>query len=250
MATYVIADLHLSEAVGCNKSMEVFGRRWTGYTEKIRKNWEALIAPEDTVIIPGDISWALSLREAEADLRFVDSLPGTKYLAKGNHDLWWSSMAKNLAACAEWGLSTLRFLFNNAYETEDFIFAGSRGWFFDEDANGVPDGVDFDKIVAREAGRLRLSLNAAKQCSGYAEKETIAFMHFPPVWNGREVSPIVDTLREFDIKRCYVGHIHGNYFAPPSVLHGGIEFSLVSADYLDFIPRIISKNPSFCENFN
>ena len=250
MATYVIADLHLSEAVGCNKSMEIFGRRWTGYTEKIRKNWEALVAPEDTVIIPGDISWALALPEAEADLRFVDSLPGTKYLAKGNHDLWWSSMTKNLAACEGWGLGTLHFLFNNAHETEDFILAGSRGWFFDEDATGVPDGVDFEKVVAREAGRLRLSLNAAKQCPGYTTKETIAFMHFPPVWNGRAVASIVDVLSEFGIRRCYVGHVHGNYTAPPITEYRGIEFILASADYLDFVPRIIHKNPCFCENFN
>lgn len=239
MATYVIADLHLSEAVGCNKSMDVFGRRWIGYTEKIKKNWEALITPEDTVIIPGDISWALGLSEAEADLRFIDALPGTKYLGKGNHDLWWSSMAKNLAACEKWGLTTLRFLFNNAYETDEFILAGSRGWFFDEDATGMPDGVDFDKVVAREAGRLRMSLTAAQQCAGYAEKETLAFMHFPPVWNGREVTPIFSILQEFGIKRCYVGHIHGNYTVPPYVEHGGVEFILVAADYLDFVPRIV-----------
>ena len=238
MATYVIADLHLSEAVGCNKSMEIFGRRWTGYTEKIRKNWEALIKDEDTVIIPGDISWALDLSEAEADLRFVDSLPGTKYLGKGNHDLWWSSMTKNLATCEKWGLSTLRFLFNNAYETDDFILAGSRGWFFD-DAAGIPDGVDFDKIVAREAGRLRMSLTAARACAGYAKKETLAFMHFPPVWNGREVAPIVDTLAEFGVSRCFVGHIHGNYTVRPNVEYRGIEFTLVSADYLDFVPHVI-----------
>lgn len=245
MATYVIADLHLSEAVGCNKSMEVFGRRWTGYTEKIRKNWEALVNPEDSVIIPGDISWALALADAEADLRFVDSLPGTKYLTKGNHDLWWSSMAKNLAACQKWELSTIRFLFNNAYETDEFILAGSRGWFFDEDASGAPAGVDFDKVIAREAGRLRMSLSAAGNCDGYGKKETIAFMHFPPVWNGREVTPILDTLIEFGIKRCYVGHIHGNYLAPPLIEHRGIEFILVSADYLDFIPRIILPNSFF-----
>ena len=245
MATYVIADLHLSEGVGCNKSMDIFGRRWTGYTEKIKKNWEALITPEDTVIVPGDISWALALGDAEADLRFIDRLPGTKYLLKGNHDLWWSSMAKNLAACERWGLSTLRFLFNNAYETDDFILVGSRGWFFDEDAAGMPEGVDFDKVVAREAGRLRLSLTAARECTGYGEKEALTFMHFPPVWNGREVSPIIDTLLEFEIKRCYVGHIHGNYTAAPYFEHRGIEFILVSADYLDFVPRIIQPNSFF-----
>lgn len=236
MATYVIADPHLSEGVGQSKSMEVFGRRWTGYTEKFIKNWRAMITPEDSVVIPGDISWALSLAEAEADLRLIDSLPGKKILGKGNHDLWWSSMAKNHAACRAWGLDTLSFLYNNAAETEEFILAGSRGWFFDEDANGVPEGVDFEKIVAREAGRLRMSLTAAEHIRGNSDRETVVFMHFPPVWNGREVTPFLDVLSEFRITRCFVGHIHGNYTAPPSFTHRGIDFTLVSADYLDFVP--------------
>ena len=239
MSTYVIADLHLSEAEGCNKSMEVFGRRWTGYTEKIRKNWCAIITPEDDVVIPGDISWALSLQEAESDLRFVDSLPGRKFLGKGNHDLWWSSMTKNLRAAEEWGLSSLRFLYNNAIETEEFILAGSRGWFYDESSGGIPEGTDFDKIIAREAGRLRLSLSAARTLGSYGQKETLAFMHFPPVWNGSTVRPIVDVLKEYGIRRCYCGHIHGNYTAPPMLEYDGISFILVSADYLDFVPRLI-----------
>lgn len=242
MATYVIADLHLSEGVGKSKSMEVFGRRWTGYTEKLLKNWSAIIGPEDDVVLPGDISWALSLNEAEADLRFIDALPGRKILSKGNHDLWWSSMTKNIAACQTWGATSLQFLFNNAIETDDFIITGSRGWFFDEDATGVPEGVDFAKIVAREVGRLRMSLTAAKALPGAQQKEILTFMHFPPVWNGREVTPFLDVLVEFGIKRCYVGHIHGNYTAPPRITHHGIEFTLVSADYLDFVPLRIQKN--------
>lgn len=239
MATFVIADLHLSEAVGCHKSMEVFGRRWTGYTEKLKRNWCALISPEDDVIIPGDISWALSLAEAEADLRFVDALPGRKHLGKGNHDLWWSSMTKNLAACEAWGLSSLRFIYNNAIETGEYILAGSRGWFYDEDATGVPEGVDFNKIVAREAGRLRLSLNAARSLPGADQKETLVFMHFPPVWNGSTVEPLLEVLKEYEVRRCFFGHIHGTYTVPGAFTHDGIKFSLISADFLDFVPRII-----------
>ena len=239
MATYVIADLHLSEGEGCNKSMDIFGRRWTGYTEKLKRNWNALVLPEDTVVIPGDVSWALGLPEAEADLRFVDSLPGRKILIKGNHDLWWSSMTKNRNACEAWGLPTLNFLFNNAIETEDYIFAGSRGWFYDEAATGVPDGVDFEKILSREAGRLRMSLTAAAAIPASATKETVVFMHFPPIWNGSVVEPILSVLSEFGVRRCYHGHIHGNYTSPPSTVYRGIEFFLISADYLDFIPRII-----------
>ena len=94
MAVYVLSDLHLSTNTKTNKSMEVFGSRWRGYMERIETNWRRLVEPCDTVIIPGDISWALGIDEALADLRFIDSLPGTKYLGKGNHDFWWSTQKK------------------------------------------------------------------------------------------------------------------------------------------------------------
>ena len=97
MSLFAIADLHLSTLVSTDKSMEIFGRRWTGYTEKLRQSWEALITDEDTVIIPGDISWALTLEEAKSDLMFLDALPGKKILGKGNHDFWWSTMKKHTA---------------------------------------------------------------------------------------------------------------------------------------------------------
>ncbi len=245
MATYVIADLHLSEAEGCGKSMDVFGRRWTGYTEKIKKNWCALVEDDDEVILPGDISWALSLDEAEADLRFIDALPGKKILGKGNHDLWWSSMTKNQNACAKWGLTSLSFLYNNAHETKEFIIAGTRGWFYDDDATGVPEGTDFQKLIAREAGRLRMSLTAAAALPSAGTKETLAFLHFPPVWGETTVAPFIDTLTEFGIKRCYFGHIHGNYLAPSHTVYRGIEFALISADYLDFVPRYITPDTTF-----
>ena len=63
MAIYVIGDLHLSTNASTNKSMEKFGRRWLGYAEKLRKNWEAVVTPADTVVIPGDISWAMKMDE-------------------------------------------------------------------------------------------------------------------------------------------------------------------------------------------
>ncbi|MBQ2718677.1 MAG: metallophosphoesterase, partial [Clostridia bacterium] len=132
MSTFVIADLHLSLGEECNKPMDVFGRRWTGYVEKLESRWRDLVTDADDVILPGDISWALTLSDARTDLAFIDSLPGRKYIGKGNHDFWWSSMAKLRAAKEEWQLSTLSFLYNNAIETEDFILAGTRGWFLEE----------------------------------------------------------------------------------------------------------------------
>ena len=243
MSVYTIADLHLSTHEDTNKPMEVFGHRWQDYTNRIEKNWKKLVNESDTVIIGGDISWALSLEESLSDLKFIDALPGKKILGKGNHDFWWCTMKKHREFFEKHGIKTIDFLFNNAYEVEDFIIAGSRGWFHDEDASGVPDNSDFDKLVNREGQRLKMSLNEAmKLKENSPDKEIIVFMHFPPFWCGKASENIVSVLKEFDIKRLYFGHIHGNYTCPPSFEYEGIKMSLVSADYLEFIPKYIEKN--------
>ena len=211
MSTYAISDLHLSTLDSTNKSMEVFGNRWTNYTERLMANWKHLVTDEDTVIIPGDVSWALSLDEALSDIKFIDSLPGKKILAKGNHDFWWSTMKKHTEFFQKHDITTISFLFNNAHETEDFIIAGTRGWYHDEDATNAPSNVDFDKLVNRETQRLRTSLDAAmllKKAS--PQKEIVVFTHFPPYWNGKEAEQTISLLKQYEIKRVYYGHIHGN----------------------------------------
>ncbi len=240
MSLFVIADLHLSTLESTDKSMEVFGRAWQDYMTRIENNWRRLVKEEDTVVIPGDISWALSLEEAESDFRFLDSLPGRKILGKGNHDFWWCTMKKHSAFFGELGIGSISFLFNNAHETEDFIIAGTRGWYNDEDAQNAPDNADFEKLTNREALRLRASLTEAKRLKEISpEKEIIAFMHFPPYWNGKASDSLIEILKEFGVKRVYYGHIHGNYTAEPSFAYDGIEMNIISADYLKFIPKIV-----------
>ncbi len=240
MSIFTISDLHLSTLKATNKSMEVFGARWQDYTKRLEKNWKKLVTEEDTVIIPGDISWALSLSEAESDLKFLDALPGKKILGKGNHDFWWSTMKKHEAFFAEKGITTISFLFNNAYTAEKYIIAGTRGWYHDEEAQNQPNPTDFDKLTNREALRLKTSLNEAKKLKElYPDKELLVFTHFPPFWNGKASENIISTLLEFDVKRLYFGHIHANYTLPASFEYSGMEMTLVSADYLSFTPKII-----------
>ncbi len=240
MSLFVIADLHLSTLESTDKSMEVFGRAWQDYMTRIENNWRRLVKEEDTVVIPGDISWALSLAEAESDFRFLESLPGRKILGKGNHDFWWCTMKKHSAFFEELGIGSVSFLFNNAHETEGFIIAGTRGWYNDEDAQNAPDNADFEKLTNREALRLRASLTEAKKLKELSpEKEIIAFMHFPPFWNGKASDSLIEILKEFEVKRVYYGHIHGNYTVEPSFVYDGIEMSIISADYLKFIPKIV-----------
>ncbi|HBJ18223.1 MAG TPA: serine/threonine protein phosphatase [Clostridiales bacterium] len=242
MSLFTIADLHLSTDSKTNKSMEVFGSRWKDYTSRLETNWRAVVSDGDTVVIPGDISWALTLEEAKCDLLFLESLPGKKILGKGNHDFWWTTMKKHERFFEEAGIHSLSFLYNNAHETEDFIIAGSRGWYNDPDAVKSPNPSDFSKVTARELGRLKTSLDAARVLAGKSGKEILAFTHFPPVWNGEASEEIVSLLLSYGVRRTYFGHIHGNYTVPPETEYRGIRFTLISADYLSFLPRVIRKD--------
>lgn len=238
MSVYTIADLHLSE--GTEHPMDVFGSRWSNYTEKICKNWNALVKDTDTVILPGDISWGLTPEESLADFTLLESLPGKKLLGKGNHDFWWATAAKLGRFFQEHELSSLSLLYNNALVVEDFIVAGTRGWFLDEEQQNTVGAVDFAKMIHREAQRLEISLTAARSLqSTNREKEILVFLHFPPVWKGYICRELVSLLESFGIKRCYFGHIHGVYQCPPSTQLGGIEYHLVSSDYLNFCPKRI-----------
>ena len=239
MSIFTMADLHLSLTV--NKPMNIFGSRWIDHTEKIKKNWCAIVNEDDTVIIPGDISWAIDYDEAILDFQFIESLPGKKLLGKGNHDYWWGTMSKNRAFCDKLGLKTIDFLFNNAYKVEDYIICGTRGWYVDEKLQSTTNDVEYTKIVAREASRLRTSLEEAKKLQENDE-QILVFFHFPPVFNSFVCEEFVDILQEYGIKNCYFGHIHGSYAVPKSTTYKGIAFTLISADYLNFVPMIVMPN--------
>ena len=236
MSIFTIADLHLSLSV--NKPMDVFGSRWSNHTEKIKKNWCAIVNNDDTVIIPGDISWGIDYEEAQNDFKFIEELPGKKILGKGNHDYWWGTMAKNTAFCEENGFKTISFLFNNAFKVEDYIICGTRGWYVDEKLQSTTNDVEYTKIVAREASRLRTSLEEARKLQENGE-QILVFFHFPPVFNSFVCDEFINILKEYEIKNCYFGHIHGSYNVPKTFEYKDISFTLVSADFLSFVPMIL-----------
>lgn len=242
MSIFSIADLHLSH--GTNKQMDVFGSRWIGYMAKIEKYWRAVVNDNDFVIIPGDISWAMSLEAAESDLVFIDKLPGKKLLGKGNHDYWWDSMTKMKNALAKWNITTIDFLHNNAFIVEDYIICGTRGWYIDEKQQNTPTDVDYKKILTREVLRLDMSLSDAVKKRTDAEildgykREILVFLHFPPVFKNFICREFIDKLKEYGIKHCYFGHIHGVYEVSRTTEFEGITFTQISADFLNFIPMI------------
>ncbi len=238
MAVFVIADLHLATADE-QKSMEVFGKRWKNYIEKIQDNWRAVVTENDTVIIPGDISWGLATQDALSDLLWLEALPGKKIIMKGNHDFWWSTVSKLTAFFDANNIKSIDVLNNNAIEVENYIIAGSRGWFTDKTMQNTDGDIDYNKIVNRESIRLKMSLERATELKGNSDKEIIAFLHFPPIWGDFECEPIIDLLCSYNIKRCYFGHIHGNYANPDCFEHKNIKFFIISADFLDFLPKIV-----------
>ena len=235
MSLFSIADLHLSLSV--DKPMDKFGYRWTDYTEKLEKRWRAVVSDGDTVIVPGDISWGIDLNEALADLKFIDSLPGRKIFGKGNHDYWWSTVTKMNAFFKEHGITTIEFLYNNAIEAEDYIIAGTRGWYVEEKLQ-VTENADYEKIVARENQRLEMSLREAVKIRGERDIPILVYFHFPPVFKSFRCNEFIETMKKYGIKNCYFGHIHSNYSIPRTTETDGISMTIISADYLDFIPMI------------
>ena len=229
MAIYAISDLHLS--FGNNKPMDIFGVNWENHTEKIKTDWLKKVKNDDLVLLPGDFSWAMYLQDTYQDFEYLNKLPGKKLLLKGNHDYWWTTLNKLRTFVEEEKFSNIDFIYNNAYEFENKIIVGTRGWSFGESEEDK-------KIAKREAMRLELSINEGKKLYG-KEKEIIAFMHYPPIINSHivknEPSDYVRVMQKYGIKKCFYGHLHstsiqeavdGNYF--------GIEFKLVSADGVDF----------------
>ena len=240
MSLFVIADLHLSTLDSTNKSMEVFGTKWANYTKRLEVAWKSIVTEKDTVIVPGDISWALTLEEAESDLRFLDQLPGKKILLKGNHDFWWTTMSKLQRFLEEKNLNTLFFLHNNAYVIENYVVCGSRGWYHDSDADGAKQAnASYEKIVLRECVRLSLSLKEGEKLMQNSEiaLTPVCFLHFPPLWGEKTCQPILDVLKEQNVKNCYFGHIHGAN--PTTFEKDDIHFTLVAADALGFAPKLI-----------
>lgn len=229
MAIYAIADLHLSFEE--NKPMSVFGDNWEGHCKKIKENWIKKVKPDDTVILPGDFSWATYLSNAEKDFAFLDELPGKKILLKGNHDYWWTTVTNMKKYLDKKRFTTIDFLYNNSYCIENKIIVGTRGW------NSI-EAEESEKMLNRETIRLKLSIENGLQNYG-KDKEIICFMHYPPITQTnlhyQKFSQFVAIMKEYGIKKCYYGHLHGP--SHKDAVEGkieGIAFKLVSADYLNF----------------
>ena len=224
MALFAIGDTHLS--LSANKPMDVFGGGWTGYVDKLSAGFRALVAPEDTVVIAGDVSWGMSLEEAEKDFAFLDALPGKKLLLKGNHDYWWTTVSKMTRFFAEHGFTTLKILHNNCHFCGETALCGTRGWFYEEDQNGHNE-----KVFNRELIRLEASLKAA------GERRKLCFLHYPPCYEGYRCPEIIALMERYGVEDCYYGHLHGgSHRLAAQGRQGSLSYHLIAADFLGFRP--------------
>lgn len=225
MALFAIADLHLG------RDMSMFGKTWENHREKLAARWERVVEPEDTVLILGDISWGMRLDDALPDLQFLKSLPGSKRLLKGNHDYWWQTERKMKAAILDEKFDLLK-----PEIIDGFAVCGTRGWLvpqhplFNEETDG--------KVYRREVLRLEMALKGVRDLR--REEPLAVMMHYPPALNG-EVTDFIRLMQSYGVSHCYYGHLHGpDHEKALTDKEWGINFHLVSADYVNFTPVLVS----------
>lgn len=227
MALYAIADLHLP--LGIDKPMDIFGKAWENYVERLADNWQSTVSEKDTVVLAGDFSWATYLEQSTKDFEYLHKLNGKKILLKGNHDYWWTTMNKLREFTSKNGFTDVDFLQNNSFIYEDTAICGTRGWIHPAWDNFTSED---RKIFDREVLRLELSLNSAKDY-----RDIYVFTHYPPMSVTLESNEFVEMMKKYPVSRCIYGHLHGaSHRNAVEGIVDGIEYKLSAGDYLGFVP--------------
>lgn len=247
MSVFVLSDLHFSFGIK-DKEMDVFGANWKNHADKIKKHWLNSIKTDDLVLIPGDISWGMHPADAKSDLDWIDAMPGTKVMIRGNHDYWWSSLKK----LEEILPPSIHLVQNNIFKWKNIAIGGARLWDTPEYSFGsyinyksnprentltkIEDPKEAEKIFLRELGRLEMSLKQLPQ----DDTIKLAMTHYPPIGADLNPSRVSAILEKYKISICVFGHLHN--VIPDSLPFGtknGVKYLLTSCDYLDFCPKQI-----------
>ena len=224
MSIYAISDLHLS--FNTNKPMDIFG--WNNYEEKISQDWRTNVKEEDLVLLTGDFSWEMKLENTYKDFQFINNLPGKKLLLKGNHDLWWTTLKRMREFLKEKEFNNIDFIYNNSYEFENYIIAGTRGW------NLVSENIDDKKIKDRELLRLENSIIDGIRKYG-EDKPIIVCMHYPPLLKDLKNNEFTKILEKYNVKYCLYGHLHGkSHMNVFDGIYNNVAYKMVSCDYTGF----------------
>ena len=228
MAIYAIGDLHFPG--GQDKPMNVFGSLWDDHAAQIAARWKRVVNPDDLVLIPGDISWAMQFEQAKDDLTAIAELPGEKLLLRGNHDYWWSSIGK----IRQWLPPGMHALQNDAFQWHGTAICGTRGWIIPTQASPL-DAQD-QKIFDRELIRLELSLQQATEF----KLPVIAMLHYPPLLKDALSTAFSDMLEQYGVTLCCFGHLHDSGIRSAfQGMRNRIDYHLVSCDAIDFTPKLL-----------
>jgi uncharacterized protein len=237
VAIWALADLHASATDPtsgvASKPMDVFGEHWAGHVDRVEEAWRECVAPGDTVILAGDIDWALYLEDAMETLTRIDGWPGTKIMLRGNHDYWWSSKATNRVRRAL--PPSIHALHNNAFLVEGFNICGAKG-------SPVPGGSDWTeqdaKLLNRENERLALSLRERD-----TSLPTIVALHYPPFYPWQPDTVFREQLEANEVAACVYGHLHA---ASADVAVRGrcgtVDYFLVACDAVNFTPVLVATD--------
>ncbi len=227
MAIFIIGDLHLSFST--DKPMDIFGEHWFRHYDKIKEDWNLKVGDNDSVILAGDSSWAMNLKEFDADMDFINSMKGKKYFVKGNHDYWWTSLKKMKER-----YDNVEFIHNNSFVVENKVIVGTRGWDYYPDE---PCDSENNKIFFRECERLK---NSIKTVDKNNKLEKICVLHYPP-FRQKTKTMMNSVIEEAGIKKVYFGHVHSNFDTIRTGIVDGVEYNMISADYIDFKLRKIEE---------
>jgi len=251
MKIFAIGDLHLSSSG--KKPMDIFGPQWRNHWEKIAQNWKGSVGPGDLVLVPGDLSWAMRIEEARADIDWLEALPGSKILVKGNHDYWWPSISRLRGLLKGSSITVLQY---DSVRIGPVAVGGARLW----DIPGVDiagstmleqipvaegeelqprhepqDRTHDERIFLREMGRLRLSLESMGEVSG----TRIVMTHFPPTNEHGLDTAVTRILERYRVDLCVFGHLHDLKLPEGTTidfLKNRIRYVLVSCDSVGFAP--------------
>jgi predicted phosphohydrolase len=224
MKVFAIGDLHLSG--GTDKPMDVFGPAWQNHGERIANAWMDSVSQEDVVLLPGDFYWAHAVKPGEGGYGRLAALPGTKLIIRGNHDYWWNSSHRS-GSVASFSLRCRTI-------ASPFAIACRRytGWIC---PGSAVFSTDDQKIYDREVLRLGLSLSALPSGG-----RRIAMLHYPPFNENRAPSGFTEQLERAGVELVVYGHLHGRSCRGGfEGVRNGVEYRLVSADHIEFKPKLI-----------
>ena len=235
MSVYAMSDLHL--ALGVDKPMDIFGKGWSDYMQRIQTNWNNIVGDNDIVIVGGDVSWAMYLDECHQDFEYIERLKGKKIILKGNHDYWWESVTKLNNFVNSNGYGSISFLYNNSFVAENYAICGTRGWILPKDSRFKQDD---QKSYDRELIRFELSASNMLENIKMSDSQLnrVAVFHYPPFTSTGEFDEnVLELLKKYGIQKCIYGHLHGRSAVSAfEGEHDGIKYKLVSSDYMNFEP--------------